>query len=344
MTPEQHKGMAESSSNVKQAPLKFLVLLLIPIIVAVLWWTAKSPPPPPALAAGPTLGSTGSAPAADLPSNLGSGWRMQGKESRYNNKTLFDRINGAAPAYIRAGFVYSLGAEFTKEGQREPVIADVYDMGTHPQALGMYATERDPSYTFLEVGDGGYVASGSLNFWRGRFYVKLAGYEEGEAMDRALQELATGLSSALPVKEGGAQSLASLALLPREGRQPHSDGYSHPPLADVKGLQQVFYADYQGVGETTYRLFLVQTKSPKAAAARLDEARSYFAKDGAQIVVETEGPLRLVEVSADSITTLVCSRGAIFAGGIDLMDGGAVKAARERLIKALQPRTEESAP
>ncbi|MDI7277717.1 MAG: hypothetical protein QME94_17195, partial [Anaerolineae bacterium] len=72
-----------------------------------------------------------------LPAVPAPGWKLEGSPVRYDHKSLFDRIDGAAPVYIRAGFLSSLGGEYRK-GTKEPVTYDVYDMGSGRQALGMY--------------------------------------------------------------------------------------------------------------------------------------------------------------------------------------------------------------
>ena len=252
-----------------------------------------------------------------LPAALKSGWKLQGKVVRYDQKTLFDRINGAAPAYIRAGFVASYGAEYVKKGYEDAVVVDVYDMGTPLQGLGMYATERDASYTFIEIGNEGYLASGSLNLWYGRFYIKMAGFEEGDAMDRGLKELATDLVVALPRAPDAKVVTAPAAKLPSEGRVPHSTGYSEPALSDIKGLEQAFYADYKE-GEQTYRLFVVQAKDGVAAAARVAQVKVYFVSDKAKIEEgTTQGALPLLQASGDT-TTFVIRSGAVLVGGVDL--------------------------
>jgi hypothetical protein len=266
----------------------------------------------------------------ELPAAPAKGWQLQGAAVRYDQKSLFDRIDGAAPVYIRAGFVYSIGGEYKKEGAKEPVIVDLYDMGTTSRALGMYATERDASYKFIEVGDEGYLASGSLNFWRGRFYAKLAGQEQGEAMDRDLEELARALVAKLPAPKAPTE-LAPLALLPSEDRLPHGRGYSHPPLGDVDGLAGAYYHDYKQ-GEQAYRLFVVRAAD---ASARFASARAYFQKDKAKAEESEADGTRQVSLSTDSTTTLLLLRGDLLLGAVDLASAELVPAVRSRLLAAI---------
>lgn len=305
---------------------RLLALVPIPVVIFLLIWTGtRTESGDLVLKAHGTHGTHGTrqsrVKAVSLPNPLKSGWKVQGRVERYDEKTLFDRINGAAPAYIRAGFVYSLGAEYAKQGIKEPVVVDVYCMGSPARALGMYATERDASYSFIEVGQEGYLASSSLNFWQGQFYVKLAGYEEG--VEKGLQELATDLAEVLPADPG--KDLSPLGLLPKEGRAPHSHGYSHPALGDVDGLDQVFYADY-GTEGSRFRLFV----APSKADERYGKVKAYFAKDGAKIQ-DKDG--KEMVITGESTTSLALIRGQVLVGAIDLPDAKLVPEARARLLE-----------
>jgi hypothetical protein len=315
---------------VKSVPLRLLALVPIPIIVGLVYWAVNRPMPPPLVLKKHGGGGDGAAKAVQLPAAFKSGWKVQGKVEQYDKKTLFDRIDGAAPAYIRAGYVYSLGAELRKPGLKESVVADIYDMGSLPQGLGMYATERDRSYTFITVGGGeGYLASGSLNFWKGRFYVKLAGFEDNEAMNVALKELAKEIAAVLP--EGKAAVLAALAQLPKEERLPNADGYSHPALADVEGLEQVFFTEYKA-GEGAYRVFVARCKDAAEAGKRLARIKSYFTKDGAKLEESSAGGGKLVKAVGESATTLVLQVGALLTGAVDLTEVEVVPVAEKKLL------------
>jgi hypothetical protein len=324
---------------VKALVLRLLALLPIPVVVALVIWAGRRPVPPPPVLPKVALPGPDQVAAVRIPTTLEGGWKVQGKLERYDKKTLFDRIDGAAPAYIRAGFVYSVGAELSKEGMKESVVADIYAMGSPPRALGMYATERDRSYSFIEVGEEGYLASGSLNFWQGEFYVKLAGYEEGEAMDAALKELAANLGTVLPKTPPGRKWLAPLGMLPAEDRMPNSDGYSHPPLGDVEGLSEVFYAGYKGPGEGSYRLFVGRFKDEAEAARRFEQARAYFQRD-AKVAQSSEGSARVLVVEGESVSSLVLQQGRVVAGGIDLTSTELVPVAKAKLLKTLAASTD----
>jgi len=318
--------------------LQLLALAALPALAALIWFTSERPPPSTV-----PLGKGAAAPgkkagdgALNLPAKLSSGWALKGPLSRYDKKTLFDRINGAAPAYIRAGYVGSVGGEYGKEGFKDTVMVDVYDMGGAARALGMYATERDPSYNFVALGDEGYLASGSLNLWSGRYYLKLAGFEEGEAMDSGLKELAADLVKALPVAKDLVAVKAGLALLPAQGRVKNGGGFAHTDLGDVKGLKGVFTASYT-VGEGAVTLFALEEKDEAAARARLDAARKYFEEYEAKVeVTEGDGAWKM-SVAGQGASHLLVRRGAIIGGALDLTKAAQLEAAGKLLAGLGEP-------
>ena len=316
-----------------RALLQLLALALLPAIVALIWFTSERPPPSTVPMGGKAAGAgkVAAAGALNLPAKFSSGWALKGRLSSYDKKTLFDRINGGAPAYIRAGYVGSVGGEYGKEGFKDTVMVDVYDMGGAARALGMYATERDPSYSFVELGDEGYLASGSLNLWSGRYYLKLAGFEEGEAMDAGLKELAAALVKALPAAPDLAAVRAGLALLPARGRAQNGAGYAYTELGDVKGLQGVFTARYTE-GAATLTLFALEEKDAAAARARMDAARKYFQEYEARVeVTEGEGGAWQMSVAGQGASHLLVRRGAVIGGALDLTEAAQQEAARSLL-------------
>ncbi|MFH1131497.1 MAG: DUF6599 family protein [Pseudomonadota bacterium] len=166
------------------------------MIVAVLVWAKKTPQP----VFVPGKSREAVVQAGLLPVSLGSGFNLVGQIAQYEKETLHERIDGAAPVYIRAGFVELTAAEYKFPGREELVSVDVYDMGSPAQASQMCDSERDPSYSSVEVGKGGYLASGTLNFWHGRYYVKMNGYGGGGS-DKELVDLGLNLVEVLSKAE-----------------------------------------------------------------------------------------------------------------------------------------------
>ncbi len=326
--------------NPRRAALQFLALLPLPIIVGLIIMSVKRPPvaPLPAGSSGKARGASAGSTRLVLPTKLASGWTLKGKQSRYNSKTLYDRINGAAPAYIRAGYVGSVSAEYVHKGFKDSVMVDAYDMGSTARALGMYASERDRSYTFCDMADEGYLASGSLNLWSGRIYIKLAGFEEGEAMDAGLKALASDMVKTLPVASDHKKTTAGLALLPAAGRLDHGGGYSHAAFADVKGLEGVFTGAYgstaEGASNPPITIFAVKAVDGGAAGERLVKALAYFKGfNGTMDQRALEGGGKEIVIRGEGAAQLLVQRGALLGGALDLTNKGDLVLARKLLAE-----------
>ena len=127
-------------------------------------------------------------------SPLGS-FGLKGSVSFFDEKGLFDYIDGAAPVFITRGFRRLAAAELAlsaAQGSGEAT-ADVYDMGTQANAASIYAFEKPPTAVAFSVGDEGHAGRMSLVFRKGRFYVKLVAFEAtGEAQLPELARLLAG--------------------------------------------------------------------------------------------------------------------------------------------------------
>lgn len=172
----------------RSVALKALALAVLPLVLLLLWTFRRPPLPPPK-----TAGKGHAAVAEALPAAVG-GWKRVGKLLRFDKKTLYDRINGAAPVYIKGGYQRSLGAEYRHPSIKEAVQVDFYVMGTTKEAEAIYTKEQDPEAKRVKVGQGGYLATGNLNFWESVVYVKIAGYDDGTDVTAQLTALGKGLA------------------------------------------------------------------------------------------------------------------------------------------------------
>jgi len=259
-----------------------------------------------------------------------------GPARRFDKKTLFDRINGAAPVYLAAGFVASWGAEYTREGRAHPVIVDLYDMGGTARALGIYATERDPAARQLDLGAASHVTSGILNLRQGAYYLKLAGGAATDEENAALAALAAELVKGLETDPTARAKLAAiLSLLPEQGRLPQSEAYAHAPLAGIAGLQQAHLARY-GNPQTPHRLFLILAEDNRAASTRYERARNHLRhRDEGRLDESESREVRTLLVGHGDRATLIMVSKQALVGGLDL-PASSVSEVQRLWIEALQ--------
>ena len=72
-----------------------------------------------------------------LPSGAGA-WKWDGKETKYDSKTLFKYINGAAELYLAYGFQSLTVRRFEKSNQ-PPVVVERYEMASSEDAYGVFS-------------------------------------------------------------------------------------------------------------------------------------------------------------------------------------------------------------
>jgi len=112
-----------------------------------------------------------------LPSEAG-GWKWDGKELKYDSRTLFKYIDGAAELYLAYGFENLTVRRFEKSNQ-PPLIIELYDMGSSEGAYGVFSYEQQDEET--GIGQGSEFGGGLLRFWKGNYFVSI--YAEGEGAE-----------------------------------------------------------------------------------------------------------------------------------------------------------------
>lgn len=107
------------------------------------------------------------------PSILNDGWTVDGRVESYDPDNLYEKINGAAEQYLSFGFQK---LHYVTVGQGENFVTiEIYDQGSFPNTLGIFAAQRDESRSVITKDNLFYYptpigAVGGL----GRYYFKIA--------------------------------------------------------------------------------------------------------------------------------------------------------------------------
>ena len=170
-----------------------VALLTVPVaLVAWVRWAAVHDAPPEYV---PPKAAPVEDPAPGLRAlfqgGLG-GLAAAGEGALYDEKSLFEAINGAAPVYLERKFRRMLSMELKTE-KGSDVTCDVYDMTDAEHARSIFEKERSAQAKPPEGWPEALVGSMSLVFHAGRFYVKATAFDaDGEAallpLGRALKE------------------------------------------------------------------------------------------------------------------------------------------------------------
>jgi hypothetical protein len=175
----------------------FLVLAIIPpTLIGALVWKGRTAATP---ASNARAASTAQAPAGDPDAALRAlfvpspaGMAIKEKIALYDEKGLFDYIDGAAPIFIERHFRKLAATEMaTPEGS--DLVCDVYDMASSENAQSIFDKEKSATAKPLDGWPEAIAGPMSLVFRHGRYYAKLTAFDaKAEAalpsVARALKE------------------------------------------------------------------------------------------------------------------------------------------------------------
>jgi hypothetical protein len=178
----------------------------------------------------------------------------------YTADNLWDFINGAADSYLSLGFENVHIAEYKKG--KNVIKLEIYKHKDNIQTFGIYSSERSPSFNFIKMGAQGYKTDGSLNFFKGNYYVKIRTYSKSEKIIQSLETLGMRVSDILP---GSSEMPSALKDLPETGRKINEENYIKESVLGHEYLTDAFKAQYE-VGNSQFSIFLFRKKSATEAA------------------------------------------------------------------------------
>jgi len=116
-------------------------------------------------------------PEVSLPLEAGD-WKWDEEEMKYDSRTLFKYIDGAAELYLAYGFQNLRVRRFGKSNQ-PPLIVELYEMASSEDAYGVFSFEHQDEA--VGIGQGSEFGGGLLRFWKGKYFVSI--YAEGEGVE-----------------------------------------------------------------------------------------------------------------------------------------------------------------
>jgi len=155
-----------------------------------------------------TLGSLGEA----LPEMVME-WKKTGEDQVYDDRTIFDYINGAAEVYRAYGMKRCFSRRYTHP-QGPAIILDIFEMDSSEEAFGVFTHDLDGDP--LDLGQDALYRAGWLRFWKDRFLVSMTIEQESETANQAARELGKAVASLIGIDGTRPQILS---YLPSEGLQ-----------------------------------------------------------------------------------------------------------------------------
>ncbi len=138
-------------------------------------------------------------PMISLSSEL-AGWKWDGKELKYDSKTVFEYMDGSAELYLAYGFQNLTVRRFEKQNQ-PPITLELYEMASSEDAYGVFTFERQDEP--VGIGQGSEFGGGMLRFWKGKYFVSI--YAEGEGSDVEPTILAMGRATSDSIPTTGSE-------------------------------------------------------------------------------------------------------------------------------------------
>ncbi|MBK7134013.1 MAG: hypothetical protein IPH69_14670 [Bacteroidales bacterium] len=207
---------------------------------------------------------SGTAVAQDFTMPELSGYRKSLNYPVFKPENLWDFINGAADNYLAYGFVDLHVAEYKKG--KNVIKLEIYRHSSNTLAFGIYSTERSPSFNFKNIGAQGYVADGSINFFKGEYYVKIRTYSKNEKTLLSAESLALKVSNML---SGDSKMPAVLSQFPETGKMINEETYINESVLGHKFLNKAYKATYE-IGSDMFSIFILEKDSPEEAILSVD--------------------------------------------------------------------------
>jgi hypothetical protein len=215
-----------------------------------------------------------------------NGYKIKSDYPVYLPDNLWDFINGAADNYLANGFVDLHVAEYKKG--KAVIKAEIYRHSSNTLAFGIYSSERSPSFRFIDLGAQGYITDGSINFFKGNYYVKIRTYSKKEKVLQAEESLAKRIAGMLT---GEATMPEMLSLFPAEGKKANEETFINESVLGHSFLNKAFKAAYQ-IGNDEFSVFISDAASPEGAKK---SAETYIASTGISPVETADSKFMLMD-------------------------------------------------
>jgi hypothetical protein len=129
-----------------------------------------------------------------LPKEAG-GWKWDEKEMKYDSRTLFKYIDGAAELYLAYGFQNLTVRKFEKSNQ-PPLILELYGMASSEDAYGVFSFEHQDET--VGIGQGSEFGGGLLRFWKGKYFVSVYAEGEGTEIESGILKMGGAAANSIP--------------------------------------------------------------------------------------------------------------------------------------------------
>ena len=206
----------------------------------------------------------------ELPPRSLEGWSSV-KSNLYTPENLYEYIDGEAEAFLTFDFRSLLSTTYAKNGSGE-IVVDIYDMKSPKNAFGIYSSLRYGDLNYVNIGGQGFITEDELNFWKGRFFVKVIDLNSIDGSEEMISRLGEVIASKIP---DPTTEDHLIRLLPKEGLVPNSARFMLKDMLGQSFLSNGFTAEYR-IGGERCQFFYSEQEDEKAAERAFEMYRSTF--------------------------------------------------------------------
>ena len=247
----------------------------------------------------------------------------------YNADTLYEKIDGRAPAYLGFNFQNLRSRSFEILGVAGSYV-DVYEyhFDTPINAFGMFATERDAKGKLLDFAPDGYAGEMGFFFRQGACYFQIIASDTKEKTMEIAKAIAMNRAKALPVDDAG---LDARRRLPATGLDPTSVEFEAENALGQEFLKNVFQARYAFGGKKIP--FFVMAGAPADVAAAWKLFQEFSGKFGGKVTALPDASgAKLFQAESSGSWKVVFVRDGTLGGVFDADDAAKAREFVEKYL------------
>lgn len=246
----------------------------------------------------------------------------------YSADTLYEKIDGRAPAYLGFGFQQLRSRSFAEPGNKGSYV-DVYEyrMDSPVNAFGIFSMERDPKGRPLDFAPDGYSGEMGYFFRQGNCYVQVIASDQKPATLALAQSVARQVAKSIPADDAG---LGARRNLPAQGMI--ALAYTQDNAQGQAFLKDVFQADYDFEGNKI--TFFLMVTTPEAAAKAWESYLAFSRRYGgkAEVLPDFSGE-KIFQATNFGKSKFIYQRGGELGGVIDAQDPVAARAFLDKVLQ-----------
>lgn len=258
-----------------------------------------------------------------------AGTKPMGDTEFYNSETLYEKINGRAPAYQAFNFEQLRFRSFSLKPAPDSYV-DIYEyrFDTPANAFGMFALERDPNGKPLDFVGDGYAADMGYFFRQGAVYVQIIASDTKPATLAIAKSIADIRAKNLPVDDAG---LAGRRRLPAAGMIADSVTYVLENAQGQSALKDVFQAKYKFNGVELP--FFIMVAAPDDAAKAWQSFQDFCRKFGTAENLPDVSGAKLFRAQVFGKWKVTYQRAGELGGAFDVEDAAQAQAFVEKYLR-----------